>query len=189
MQDVRIPKVLSDVSSSAKDELVAVYLERRPVLVRSFAARLGSTEKAEDLVQDIYLRLQSLTEDQAANVQNPVAFLYRIGGNLVLDGVRQTRRASARDKAWSESSTAVIDGVSVADEPSPESAAWARIKLDQVGRALETVAPKARQAFRMHRVDGLTHAQIAQRLGVSTSSVEKYLSAVLARLLKEVGWP
>lgn len=177
------------MASSAKDQLLAVYLERRPALVRSFAARTGSRERAEDVVQDLYVRLQSLTEEAAAEVQNPVAFLYRIGGNLVLDGVRQGKRTAARDKAWTEEGGEVVGGVSVADQPSPEDAAWARLKLDQVTRALEDVAPKAREAFRLHRIDGLTHAQIAERLGVSTSSVEKYLSGVLARLLKEVGWP
>ena len=177
------------MASSAKDDLLAVYLDRRPALVRSFAARTGSQDRAEDVVQDIYVRLQTLSEDSAAEVQNPVAFLYRIGGNLVLDAVRQGKRTAVRDKAWTETSGAVVDGVSIADQPSPEDAAWARLKLDQVTRALEGVAPKARQAFRLHRIEGLTHAQIAERLGVSTSSVEKYLSSVLARLIKEVGWP
>ena len=177
------------MASSAKDELFAVYLERRQALVRSFAARTGSTDRAEDVVQDIYVRLQALTEASAAEVQNPVAFLYRIGGNLVLDGVRQGKRTIARDQAWTETSGAVVGGMSIVDQPSPEDAAWARLKLDQVSRALEDVAPKARRAFRLHRLDGLTPAQIAERLGVSTSSVEKYLSGVLARLLKEVGWP
>ena len=177
------------MASSAKDQLLAVYLERRPALVRSFAARTGSRERAEDVVQDLYVRLQALTEEAAAEVQNPVAYLYRIGGNLVLDGVRQGKRTAARDKAWTEEGGEIVGGVSIADQPSPEDAAWARMKLDQVSRALEDVAPKARQAFRLHRIDGLTHAQIAERLGVSTSSVEKYLSGVLARLLKEVGWP
>lgn len=177
------------MASSAKDQLLAVYLERRPALVRSFAARTGSRERAEDVVQDLYVRLQTLTEDAAAEVQNPVAFLYRIGGNLVLDGVRQGKRTAARDKAWTQEGVEIVGGVSIADQPSPEDAAWARLKLDQVSRTLENAAPKARQAFRLHRIDGLTHAQIAERLGVSTSSVEKYLSGVLARLLKEVGWP
>lgn len=186
---VRCPGDLHDVAASAKDKLLAVYLERRPALVRSFAARTGSTDRAEDIVQDLYIRLLGLTEASAAEVQNPVAFLYRIGGNLVIDAVRQGRRATARDQAWTETSGEVVDGLSVADAPSPEDAAWARLKLDQVSRALEGVAPKARQAFRLHRIDGLTHAQIADRLGVSTSSVEKYLSSVLARLLREVGWP
>lgn len=177
------------MASSAKDDLLAAYLERRLALVRSFAARTGSTERAEDIVQDLYVRLQGLSEDQAAEVRNPAAFLYRIGGNLLLDNLRSARRTAARDEAWADDAGERIGGITILSEPSPEDAAWARLKLDQVSRALEEVAPKAREAFRLHRIDGLTHGQIAERLGVSVSSVEKYLSAVLARLLKEVGWP
>lgn len=177
------------MTSSAKDDLLAVYLERRPALVRSFAARTGSQDRAEDIVQELYVRLQGLDEAAAREVRNPAAFLYRIGGNLVLDAVRQGKRTTARDQAWTDTTGEAVGGFAVADQPSPEDAAWARLKLDQVGRALEGVAPKAREAFRLHRIDGLTHAEVAARLGVSVSSVEKYLSAVLARLLKEVGWP
>ncbi|MDY6922352.1 MAG: RNA polymerase sigma factor [Pseudomonadota bacterium] len=177
------------MASSARDDLLSVYLERRPALVRSFAARTGSQDRAEDVVQELYVRLQGLDETQAREVRNPVAFLYRVGGNLVLDGVRQGRRMSARDKAWTDSMSDVVAGHSVADQPSPEDVAWARLKLDRVSKALEGVAPKAREAFRLHRLDGLTHAEVADRLGVSVSSVEKYLSSVLARLLTEVGWP
>ena len=177
------------MGSSAKAELLAVYLERRPALVRHFTARTRSPDFAEDIVQDIYVRLQALTEASAGEITSPVAFLYRVGGNLMLDGVRQRQRAAARDQAWSDVSGAVSDGVSVSDLPSPEDAAWARLKLDQVTAALEDLAPNARTALRLHRIEGLTHAEIAARMGVSRSSVEKYLSAALARLLDRVGWP
>lgn len=177
------------MGSSAKAELLAVYLDRRPALVRFFTTRTGSADRAEDIVQDIYVRLQALPEASVGEIASPAAYLYRIGGNLMLDGVRERRRRAARDEAWSDASGVVSDGVSVADLPSPEDAAWARLKLDQVTAALEGLAPNARTALRLHRIDGLTHAEIAARMGVSRSSVEKYLSAALAGLLKQVGWP
>lgn len=177
------------MASSAKAELLAIYLDRRPALVRFFKARTGAEDRAEDIVQDIYLRLEALSEDSAAEIANPAAFFYRIGGNLLLDGVRQRRRGTARDQAWSDASGVVSEGVSVSDLPSPEDAAWARLKLEQVTTALQDLAPNARTALRLHRIEGLTHAEIAARMGVSRSSVEKYLSAALARLLDRVGWP
>jgi len=177
------------VTSNAKAELLAVYLERRPALVRFFATRTGCPDRAEDIVQDIYVRLQALSETSAREIANPAAFLYRIGGNLMLDGVRRRQRASARDQAWSDASSLSSDGVSVADSPSPEDAAWARLKFDRVAAAVEELAPNVRIALRLHRIEGLTHAEVAARMGVSRSSVEKYLSTALAHLLKRVGWP
>lgn len=135
------------------------------------------------------MRLQALSETAAEEVQAPAPFLYRIGSRLVLDGVRASRRSAARDQAWTETSGTAVDRISVAEDPSPEDAAWARLKLDQVVDALEAMPPNARTAFRLHKIDGLTHAEVAARMGVSRSSVEKYVSAVLARLLEKVGWP
>ena len=182
-------KGLSDVAPRAKDALLAAYLDHRSALVRSFTVRTGSPQRAEDIVQDIYLRLQGLTDEAAGDIRNPIAFLYGIGGNLMVDEARQTRRSATRDQAWSDVSGLVVDGISVADLPSPEDTAWARLKLVQVAKALEDMPPKARMAFRLHRIDGLTHTQTAARMGVSQSSVEKYLSTVLAGLLQKVGWP
>ena len=140
-------------------------------------------------MQDIYVRLQALPETSASEIASPAAFLYRIGNNLMLDGVRRRHRASARDQAWSDVSGATAEGVSVADTPSPEDAAWARLKFDRVAAAVEELAPNVRIALRLHRIEGLTHAEVAARMGVSRSSVEKYLSTALAHLLKRVGWP
>jgi len=186
---VRYPQVCFHVAQPAKAELLAVYLDRRPALVRFFTARTGSADRAEDIVQDIYVRLQALSDAAAAEVKNPAPFLYRIGGNLMLDSLRAGRRTANRDQAWTDTAGVSIDGIAVVDAPSPEEAAWARLKLDQVAAALEGLPPKARHAFRLHKIEGLSHAEVAVRMGVSRSSVEKYVSTVLARLLEKVGWP
>lgn len=186
--DASDPQV-SVLAQSAKAELTAVYLDRRPALVRFFTSRTGSADRAEDIVQEIYLRLQSLTEEAAEAVKTPAPFLYRIGGNLLLDGVRSTKRTQARDQAWTETATNDVQGMAAADLVSAEDAAWARLKLDRVAKALEGMPANVRTALRLNKVEGLTHGEIAARMGVSRSSVEKYLATAVARLLQEVGWP
>ncbi len=49
--------------------------------------------------------------------------------------------------------------------------------------------PKAAEAFRLHKMAGLSQAEVAERMGVSRSAVEKYVSASLKELLLRVGWP
>ena len=80
-------------------------------------------------------------------------------------------------------------GDAIADEPSAEDAAWARLKLGRVIAAVRTLPVNAQTAFRLHKLDGLTHAETARAMGVSRSAVEKYVSATLKHLLREVGWP
>lgn len=166
-------------------QMIAFYMERRGNLVRLFAAKLGSTAAAEDLVQDIYIKLTTLK--LSAPAQNPMALLYQIGSNLMLDRLRQQKRGMARDGAWSEARRHVMGGEEVADEPSADDALAARQRLLAAAGAIEELPPRMRQAFCLHRLDGLSQAETARSMGVSTKAVEKHISAALKILTRALG--
>jgi RNA polymerase sigma-70 factor (ECF subfamily) len=153
--------------------------------LRYFTARLGSAAAAEDLVQDIFVKLSSLTPD--VPVQNNAAFLYRLGSNLMLDRLRQQRRSAARDADWRETSTSSVDGQEVADEPAADEAVAARQRLALMLQAVEELPLQTRRAFRLHKLEGLSQAETAEVLGVSRSSVEKYIAAALRILMTRLG--
>ncbi len=161
--------------------LVATYLEKREALLRYFAARLGSPAAAEDVVQEIYLKLAAMPAD--APVQNNAAFLYRMGANVMLDRLRQQRRASVRDADWRESQVTLVAGQEVTDEPAADETVISRERLKLMLEVIEALPPQAQRAFRLHKLEGLSQAETAEALGVSRSSVEKYISAALKRLL------
>lgn len=150
-----------------------------------FTARLGSSSAAEDLVQDIYLKLCAMDED--ASVQNEAAFLYRLGSNLMLDRLRQQRRSAARDGAWRSASTTEVAGEEIADEPGADEAVAGRQRLKLMLAALEELPTAQREAFRLHKLEGRSQAETAQALGVSVSSVEKYIRAALRTLVARLG--
>lgn len=177
-----------DPPAGAKQALAHAWIEARPALVRFLTARTGSSATAEDLAQDVWLRLQALTEEAAAGVRHPQAFLYRMAANLALDGAKARRRAGARDLEWRRAHGA-DDGGESQNAPSAEDAVWARLKLERVMTAIAAMPPKAAEAFRLHKMDGLSQAEVADRMGVSRSAVEKYISASLKTLLLRVGWP
>jgi RNA polymerase sigma-70 factor (ECF subfamily) len=164
--------------------LLRVYLAKREDLKRYFALRLRSTEAAEDLVQDIYLKINATP---AADIGNPAAFLYRVGANLMLDRMKAARRSVARDGGWRRATVVSIGGEDVADAPAADDAAAARQRLERIVAALNDLSPAARRAFRLHKFEGLSHAETATEMGVSKSSVEKYISAALKHLLRTVG--
>ena len=180
---------LSAVQPDARPGLLDAYLERRAALTRFFALRTGSEAHAEDIVQDVFLKLQAMTPEAVAEVQNPAAFLYRLGSNIMLDRARGRRRSDLRDDEWVKTGGVFGAGEAITDEPSAEDAAWARLKLGRVIAAIQSLPANAQTAFRLHRLDGLTHAETAQAMGVSRSAVEKYISAAFQHLLREVGWP
>ena len=160
--------------------LLETYLERRPDLVRFFTARLRSAATAEDLVQDIYLRVATL--EAATQVHNPVGYLYRLGSNLMLDRLRGERRAAVREGAWLDSNSTRVGSEEIAEDPSAEQAVAARQRLDAAVAVLRDLPEQTQRVFRMHKFDGMSHPEVAQALGISRSSVEKHVMAALKLL-------
>ncbi len=167
-------------------ELLRTYVERRPALVRYFASRTGSAELAEDIVQDIATRILELSESTLAEIDHPVAFLYRVGTNRMLDRAKSRQRAAARDHDWSSLQADTAGLEPVADLPAADDAAHARQRMLQVLAIVEGLRPQCRRAFRLHKLDGLSHAEVAERLGISRSAVEKHISHALRTLLREL---
>lgn len=164
--------------------LAAAYLERREDMRRFFLARLGGRGDVEDLVQELYLKVQAVTEEP---IENPPAYLYRLASNLMLDRLRRAKRAGARDGAWRQANHTTVGTLDVAEEPDAESAVIARQRLEKIAEALKTLSPVTQQVFRLHKFEGLTHAETAARMGLSRSSIEKHVSLAMGHLLKRVG--
>jgi RNA polymerase sigma-70 factor (ECF subfamily) len=162
-----------------RSALLEAYLERRGDLVRFFTLRLRSAAAAEDLVQDIYLRLQVVEQ---AEINNPTGYLYRLGSNLMLDRLRGARRSASREAAWRDSHRTVIGAEEVSEDPTAERTVAARQRLDATIAALKDLPPQTQRVFWKHKFDGLTHPQVAAELGISRSAVEKHVMAALRHL-------
>lgn len=172
-------------SPEADDPLLTAYLDRRPTLVRFLAARAGSLSAAEDIAQELYLKLAA--RDRATAVENPNALLYRMALNLMLDHGRTESRSAARDAAWRQVSRSELGGEDVADEPAADEAAASAQRLRQLVAAVDLLAPQMGRAFRLHKLEGLSHAETAQVMGLSVKAVEKHVSAALKALSVRLG--
>jgi len=167
------------------DPLLEIYLERRANLVRFFAARCGSPSVAEDLAQDLYLKLT--TRGPAPTAENPVALIYRIATNVMLDRARGEARASARDAAWRRVTHGSVGGEDVAEDAPADEAVASRQRLRQLVDAVAELPPQMQRAFRLHKLEGRSHAETAQAMGLSVKSVEKHISAALKVLTAKLG--
>lgn len=165
---------------ASDDPLLALYLERRVNLLRFLAARCGSLSAAEDVAQDLYLKLAS--RDRAAEVGNPQAMLYRMALNLMVDRARGESRSAARDTAWRQVARTEVGGVDISDEPPADEAAASAQRLRQLVAAVRDLPPQAGRAFRLHKLEGLSHAETARVMGLSVKAVEKHVSAALKAL-------
>jgi RNA polymerase sigma factor (sigma-70 family) len=174
------PRKGGGLQESAGSALLDAYLERRPDLVRFFTVRLKSAAAAEDLVQDIYVRLTTVDPD--AEIQNPAAYIYRLGSNLMLDRIRGERRAAVREASWKDANQTVMGPDEISEEPNAEQRVAARQQLDLVVAALSEMSAQTQRVFRMHKFDGMSHPEVASALGISRSAVEKHVMAALKHL-------
>ena len=167
------------------DPLLEIYLERRANLLRFFAARTGSRAAAEDLAQELYVKLA--TRDLTVTAENPVALIYRMATNVMLDRARGEARATARDAAWRRVAHASVGGEDVVEDVPADEAVASRQRLQQLVDAVGELPPQMQRAFRLHKLDGRSHAETAQVMGLSVKSVEKHISAALKALTAKLG--
>jgi RNA polymerase sigma factor (sigma-70 family) len=166
----------SPVPGSDREKLLRQLSERyRLPLTAYFARRVGSRAEAEDLTQEVFLRMVRRLELE--DVENVEAFVFRTAVNLLRD-------RSRRDKSQSVRKVEFASRLADVDDLSPERVFDSRQTLTQVIAVLEELDERTRDAFILHRLEGMKHAQIAELLGVSVSSVEKYVIKALSLLSK-----
>lgn len=176
----------SDGPSDPVPGLLETYLDQREVMTRFFRVRMGSEADVEDLLQELYLKVAALNPEQA-DIQSPRAYLYRLASNLMVDRWRAWQRSRSRESAWrlATRSTGAMEDLD--DAPSPEAVVLDRDRLDQLVRVVATLPARTRTIFRLHKFEGVSHAQVAQRLGISRSSVEKHMMDALRALAEKMG--
>ncbi len=160
-------------------ELVSVYIDLRPTLVRYFSAKTGSVSAAEDIVQEIYVKICS--ERNAADIRDPKAWMFRVGANLFIDARRRAQRETAREQIWASEGDGEASDLTSRD-PSPETIVADRQRLARLLRLVDEMPPRMAEAFRLHKLQGLSQAEAAHRMGISTKAVEKHLTSGLRRL-------
>jgi RNA polymerase sigma-70 factor (ECF subfamily) len=146
-------------------------------LRRFLRARLRGHDSAEDLVQETYARALAARGAAALRLDQGTerAWLFQIAANLAVDfGRRERRRAGAFDFE------APIEALA-AHEPrggSPEG----RLTVAGLIAAIEALPRRRRDVLILHKLEGYTHAEIAERLHISRDAVEKHVVRALADL-------
>jgi RNA polymerase sigma factor (sigma-70 family) len=147
-------------------------------LIREVRQRTRGRADPEELLHAAYLRLLRYRAQHA--VENIGAFLVRTAVNIGVDNYRHDRFIAdvAPDQTGACENSPLQDEVLAARE-----------RLDRVREGLSRLTPRTREIFLMHRLDEMKYREIAERLGISQSAVEKHI-AKAAMFLTEwaEGW-
>ncbi len=169
------------MSQSSRDILFNAYVERRDLLVRYFTRVANDTALAEDIVQDLYLRIEAIPADDNRAIDDATAFLFRMAHNIHRNHIRTLDNGRRRDTAWH---SVHRDGAGDAadDAPSPEDTVSGRQQMAAFTRAVGELPERTQTIFRLHKFEGMSQVQVASQLGISLSSVEKHLGNALKHL-------
>jgi RNA polymerase sigma-70 factor (ECF subfamily) len=134
-------------------------------LIRQVRSRTRGRSDPEELLQAAYLRLVRYRSEHA--VENVAAFLVRTAVNIGVDNYRHDRFIAeiAPDEVGARENSPLQDEVLAARE-----------RLDRVREGLARLTPRTREIFLMHRLDEMKYREIAERLGISQSAVEKHIA-------------
>ena len=168
------------MSDAALGVLMSEYLAMREILLRFLTARLGDAAAADDVYQELFVRLRSGAVP--ADLTNPKGYLFRMAYNLANEMARAKRRQIARDTDWTDATTYKVGPDAVSDTAAADDALAAKERLAAVMQALDGLPAKSREVFLMCRVQGLSHREIADAMGISTKTVEKHMTAALKHL-------
>lgn len=165
---------------SAADLAGAVFGPYRQVLQRFLVQRLGSTQDARDLSQEVYLRL--LRVPDLSLVRRPQAYLLRIAANVVYEfHIGKQQEAVTFDSQMVEEA---------AENPParPADDLTERLHMErQLEAVLAKLPPLYRAILLMQKRDGMSYAEIGEKLQISVHTVEKYLFRALA-IVRATKW-
>lgn len=137
-------------------------------LLRAVRRAVGGSDAAEDLLHTAFVRLSEYSERNT--VENPAAFLVRTAANLAVD---EHRRVHVRR----ESPIDIGEMLDISDgQPLHPEVLAAQERLEKVMAGLESLGPRTREIFLLHRVDGLKYREIAARFDITVSAVEKHIA-------------
>ncbi|SEN10726.1 RNA polymerase sigma factor, sigma-70 family [Pseudomonas sp. ok272] len=152
-----------------------VFLAQRVSLLRTLERMVNNHSTAEDLLQETYLRVTRALSERAIDHLEP--FVFQTARNLALDHLR-ARRIQSRTML-EDVPLDVLQSV-VAPLSSAEDAAHAEQMLERLNISLNQLTPRQQQMFILSRLHGHSYLEIAERLDVSLSTVQKDLKLIMA---------
>jgi RNA polymerase sigma-70 factor (ECF subfamily) len=154
-------------------------LPHEPDLRRWLARHLRTVPNCDfdEIVQESYARLWAANPERILNAR---AYFFVTARHVVGEILRRARVVSIETMAD-------IDTLNIADgDGGPERRVSGREDIERMRLALSKLPPKCRTAFELRKFHGLSQREIATRMGISESTVEKHLIKGLRWVISEM---
>ena len=149
-------------------------------LLNFLSRAVNDRHAAADLAQESYVRVLAL-QQSGEQVIEPRALLYRTARNLVID---RHRRSAVRDQMRDpdlddDGGVDIVDSLAAPAASEPETAAMSAQAVEAMLAVIAELPLRCREAFILHKFDGLSQAEVARRMGISVTMVERHIKLAM----------
>lgn len=170
---------MSTERAASQKQLEALAVAYRPALKRFFEKRVLEHADVDDLVQEVFVRLSRRSALDA--IENVQGYLFETAANVLRDRIRRRAVRHAGDHVEYD------EAVHTVEEFSPERVLLGKQMLADVVSAIQELPERTRTVFVLQRFEELSYGEIAKRLGISVSAVEKHMMKAIAHLAERRG--
>jgi RNA polymerase sigma-19 factor, ECF subfamily len=160
--------------SPALDALTEAYCNAYGQLIASVNTKVRCKDTAQDIVHDAFLKIANVPAP--AKVVEPRAYIFRLVRNLAFDALRR----QSFQKIWFIPLGPAAE--QIGEAPRAEEILLAKERAKRLKAAIAALGPQRRKVYHLRQVEGLTHAEIAARLGISVHTAEKHMARALSDL-------
>ena len=155
------------VNKPQKSSIEQSFTESESALKRFLERFFYNTHDIEDILQDAFLQTWSIEKKQ--KIQSPKSYLFRVARNMA---AKELKKKSRQINAFIEE---VNPDELVCNETSTENEVDLNERLILFEKALATLPPRCRNVFVLRKVFGFSQKEIARRMNISVSTVEKHI--------------
>lgn len=168
-------------------KLVARF--RRPLL-SFFLRRVDEPDEAEDLTQEVFLRI--VRREETVPLENPETYIFRIAANLLRDRARRSASRHLVEHDSLDAPTTEMGRVgplvrNLIEDLGPERVLLSQESLTEVMQALDELGGRTRDIFLLCRLDKMKQRDIALLYGMTVSAVEKHIAKAGLHLTRRFG--
>lgn len=169
---------LPDGPGSGGGDLHAWMVQYGPALRRYFLRRAAAAD-VDDLVQEVFLRLQG--RGATTEIENVEGYLFRTAASVLGQRHRHATWAWGRQEDPAE-----VGGLT--DTHSPERILIGKQALERLMALVDELPPRTAQAFILYRFEHLTREAVGRRMGITAKAVEALLKRAFERLYDQSEW-
>ncbi|PRB83914.1 RNA polymerase sigma factor [Pseudomonas sp. MYb185] len=163
----------------AIDQAHQYYRAYASKVTRYILLKTNDPELSADLTHESFARLFALLQ-QKGGVEKPLAYLYTVANHLVIDHLRS--------HAVSRTDTVMPEDLHVHEDPlaDPALQVMSLSSIERLHDVVRQLPLRTQQVFQLGRIEGLRYKEVAARLDISVSSVQKHMAIALELVMRHL---